>query len=94
MHMLTCANKHDIILSVLCFDPIHHDLFKHVRNVGLDEHWLAQGWVHWPPHQWMTAGKVQHRIGEILCAAKLSSRLIGDFTGALKMQRGKKEVKK
>lgn len=39
--------------------------------------------MHWPPHQRVVAGKLQHRIRKVLCASKLSAWLVGDFTGAL-----------
>lgn len=89
-HMtFTCANKHDIILPVLCFDTVNHNMFQLVRNVGLHKHGLAQGWVHRLPHQRVAASKVQHRIREVLGAAKLTARLVGDFTGTLLEQQQK-----
>lgn len=88
-HTLTCADEHDIILPVLCLDPVHHDLFQLVRNVGLYEHRLTQGWIHRSPHQGVVAGKLQHRIREVFCAAKLSAWLVGDFTRALERRRGR-----
>lgn len=87
----TCANKHDIILPVLRLHPVHHDLFQLVRNVGFYEERLAQRRVDWPPHQRVVAGKLQHRIREVLGASKLSARLIGDFTGTLERRRGRGE---
>lgn len=80
----TCADKHDVIHAVLCLHPVHHDLSQLVRSVGLQEHGPAQGGIHGPPHQRVVTGKLQHRVGEILGAAKLSAGLIGDFTRALK----------
>lgn len=43
--------------------------------------------MHRPPHQRVVAGKMQHRIREVLCAAKLSAWLVDDFTWALKRER-------
>lgn len=84
----TCADKHDIVLAVLCLHPVHHNLAQLVRNVGLHQHGLAQGGIHGSPHQWVVTGKLQHRVGEILCAAELSAGLVGDFTGALNRETG------
>lgn len=83
----TCADKHDVILAVLCLHPVHHNLSQLVRSVGLHEHGPAQGGIHGPPHQRVVTGKLQHRVGEILGAAKLSAGLIGDFTRALRRRR-------
>lgn len=79
----TCANKHDVILAVLCLHAVHHNLCQLVRNVGLHEHRMAQGGIHGPPHQRVVPGKLQHRVGEVLRASELSARLVGDFTWAL-----------
>lgn len=86
---LTCPDEHDIILSVLGLHSVHHNLFELVRNIGLDEHRLAQGRIHRPPHQWVAAGELQHRVREVLRAGELSAGLIGDFTGALKETGGR-----
>lgn len=80
----TCANKHDVILAVLCLHAVHHNLCQLVRNIGLHEHGLAQGGIHGPPHKRVVPGKLQHRIREVLRASELSARLVGDFTWALK----------
>lgn len=84
---LTCADEHDIILPVLCLDPVHYNLSQPVRSVGFYKHRLAQGGIHRSPHQRVVASKLQHWIGEVLCAAKLSAWLVGDFTRALERWR-------
>lgn len=91
-HTHTCADKHDIILPVLCLDAVHNNLFQLVRNVGFHKHRLAQGWIHRPPHQRVVASKLQHRIREVLCASKLSAWLVGDFTRALKRKGGMRKM--
>lgn len=57
---LTRADEHDIILSVLCLNPVHHNLFQLVRYIGLNKHRLTHGRIYWPPHQWVATGKLQH----------------------------------
>lgn len=57
---LACANKHDIMLPVLCLNTVNHYSFQLVRNVSLHQHRLAHGRIHRPPHQRVVASKLQH----------------------------------
>lgn len=82
----TCTNKHDIILPILCLHSVNHNLFQLVRNVGLHQHRLAKCREHRAPHQRVAAGELQHRVREVLRAAKLFAGLVGDFAWALARQ--------
>lgn len=88
----TCANKHDVILAVLCLHAVHHYLCELVGSVSLDEHGLAPGRKHGTPHQRVVPGKLQHRVGEVLRAPELSARLVGDFTRTLQRPKANSSV--
>lgn len=75
----TSADKHDIILAVLCLYPVHHYLSELVVNISFDYDWTVVDGEHWVVHGRMASGKCDNVIRKVLCWLKTIKR----FAGAL-----------
>lgn len=64
---LTSANKHDIILSILCLHPVHHYLCELIVNIGFDYDWTVVDGEHRVVHGWMASGKCDNIVRKVLC---------------------------
>lgn len=73
----TCADKHDIILSVGSADSVHGDLCEAVVHVSSDEDRPAAHRVHRVVHQRVVTCKLDHVVWETLRGLKTAERLAG-----------------
>lgn len=65
--LLTSADKHDIILAVLCFNPVHHYLSELVVHISFDYDRTVVDWKHRVVHGRMASGKCDDIIRKVLC---------------------------
>lgn len=82
MLLCTCANKHDIILSVLCFDSVYHQLGELVVHICPHHDGSPPYRVHWVVHGRVHPGEGDDIIGKVLGGVKTSECL----TGTLRMR--------
>lgn len=80
--LCTCANKHDIILSILCFDSVYNQLGELVVHICPHHDGSPTYRVHWVVHGWVHPGEGDDIIGKVLGRVKTSKCL----TGALRMR--------
>lgn len=80
----TGADEHDVVLAVLGLHAVDHDLLQPVLHIGLDQNGLSLNRVDGPPHQGVTATKLQHRVREVLGAGEIPTRLVDYLTGTLR----------
>ena len=73
----TCANKHDIILSIGGADSVHRDLREAVVHVGSDEDGPSAHRVDRVVHQRVVTRKLDHIVRETLCGLKTAECLAG-----------------
>lgn len=73
----TCANKHDIVLSVGSADSVHSNLCEAVVHVSSDEDGPSAHRVDWVIHQRVVTCKLNYIIWETLCGLKTAECLAG-----------------
>lgn len=73
----TCANEHDIILSISSVDSVHSDLRETVVHIGSNKDGPSAHRVDGVVHQRVVARKLDHIIWETLCGLKAAKRLAG-----------------
>lgn len=78
---VTCANEHDIILSILCFYFVHHYLGKLIVDVCFDYDRSIVNWVDRVEHGWVASGKGNNFIWELLRSIKSSKCLAWTLVG-------------
>lgn len=62
---LTCPQKHDFILSVLCQNSVHNDLGQCVVHPHTRECWSASHRVDGPIHQGVESDETDHIVWEV-----------------------------
>ncbi len=89
--LLTCANEHDIVLAVLSFHTIHHQLSELVLHVRAHHDGLPTHGLHGVIHGWVQACECDYIIRKVFGGVKASER----FAGALWwVKEGRLRVKK
>lgn len=73
----TCANEHDIVLSISSIDSVHSDLCKAVVHIGPDEDGPSAHRVDRVVHQRVVTRELNHIIWETLCWLKAAECLAG-----------------
>lgn len=73
----TCANKHDVVLSVSCADPVHGDLREAVVHVSSDKGGPSVHGVHGVVHERVVTGKLDDIIRETFSGFKAAESLTG-----------------
>lgn len=73
----TCANEHDIILSVGSADSVHGNLCEAVVHVSSDEDGPPAHRVDRVIHQRVVTRKLDHIVWETLCGLKAAECLTG-----------------
>lgn len=73
--MITCANKHDVVLSVRSTDSVHGNLSEAVVHVSSDEDGPSAHGVDGVVHQRVVTCKLDHIVWEALCGFKASECL-------------------
>lgn len=78
---LTCPQEHDLILSILSQNPVHHNLSQGVVHSDTSEHRLASQRVHRPIHKRVEPNEADHLIWEVfggfdLCIIRLTGTLM------------------
>lgn len=86
--LLTCPKEEDVVLPILGLHPVHHKLAQAVGQVGLHKDGPAVPGVHGLVHEGVSAGEVQHLVGEVLGGAVLPPGLVGGLAGTLRGQEG------
>lgn len=79
----TCANKHDIILSVSSADSVHGDLCEAVVYICLDKDGPSGHRVDWVVHERVMTCKLNHIVWETLCGLKAAKCLAGTLKKGL-----------
>lgn len=79
------------MLPVLSLHPVHHKLAQAIGQVGLHQERSAVLGVHGLVHERVSAGEVEHLIGEVLGGAVLPPGLVGRLTGTLWDEKGPAE---
>lgn len=77
VELRTCANEHDIVLSVLCLHFIHHQLGELVVYVCPHHDGTPPYGVHWVVHGWVSPGESDDIIGKVLGGVETSKCLTG-----------------
>lgn len=77
----TCADEHDIVLSVGGADSVHGDLREAVVHVGSDEDGPSAHGVDRIVHQRVVTGKLDHIVRETFRGFKAAERLAGTLQG-------------
>lgn len=75
--LCTCANEHDVILSVLRLHSVHHQLGELIVHVCPHHDGTASYWVDWVVHGWVAPGKGDDIIRKVLGGVKTSECLAG-----------------
>lgn len=73
----TCPDEHDIILPVLRLHSVHHQLGELVVHVRPHHDGTPAYWVHWVVHGWVTPGKGDDIIREVLGGVESAECLTG-----------------
>lgn len=73
----TCANEHDIILSIGSVHSVHSDLCEAVVHVGSNKDGPSAHRVDGVVHQRVVTCKLDHIIWETLCGLKAAKGLAG-----------------
>lgn len=77
MPLPTCPNEHDIILAVLRLHPVNNQLGELVVNICSHHDGTAADRVHWVVHGWVTPGKGDDIIRQVLGGVESSECLAG-----------------
>lgn len=78
----TCSDEHDIVLPVLCFHPVHHQLGELVVHICPNHDGAPPNGVHWIVHGRVAPGEGDHIIRKIFGGVEASKCL----AGALKLK--------
>lgn len=81
---LTCSQEHDLILPIICHNPVHHNVSKGVIHSDTCEDRSSSQRVNWVVHQRVKSNKTDHLIWKVF--GGLDSWIIR-LTGALKNKR-------
>lgn len=76
------------MLPVLGVHAVHHELEQAVLQVGLHQQRPAVPRAHGLVHEGVSAGEVQHLVGEVLGGAVGPPGLVGGLAGTLRGQEG------
>lgn len=62
---LTCSQEHNLILSILCQNSVHHNLSQGVVHTDTCEHWSASQRVDRAIHKRVESNETDHLIWEV-----------------------------
>lgn len=77
----TCADEHDVILSVLCLHSVHHQLGELVVHICPHHDGAPPYGMHWVVHGWVTPSESDDIIGEVLGGVEPSKGFTGTLRG-------------
>ena len=66
----TCADEHNIVLPVLCFHSVYHQLRKLVVHICPHHDGASPYWMHWVVHGRVTPCKGNDIIRKVLSGVK------------------------
>lgn len=75
--LLTCADKHDIILPIGSVDSVHSYLCEAVVHISPDKDGPSAHGVNWIIHEGVVTSELDHIVWETLCGLKTAKSLAG-----------------